>query len=209
MTGKRSESSETRARLVQAALSTLRERGPGRFTLDAVAAEAGISKGGLLHHFPSKGALAEAVLRYRLERFEARVQEYLEQEPAGSGRWLRAYVRAAFDDEPVPIELWTLVMTLATEGASARAMLRGHSAPVATTPLCRWPTGRPSIRRHAVCGRLLDDARLRDAARKRPPARRHPRRTAAIDPIRAGHRRRLDRDQANAGMLLRLRATAV
>jgi AcrR family transcriptional regulator len=91
--------------------------------LDAVAAEAGISKGGLLHHFPSKGALAEAVLRYRLERFEARVQEYLEQEPAGSGRWLRAYVRAAFDEEPVPIELWTLVMTLATEGASARAML--------------------------------------------------------------------------------------
>ncbi|QCX26267.1 TetR/AcrR family transcriptional regulator [Nocardioides jishulii] len=31
-------------------------------TMDAVAARAGVSKGGLLYHFPSKDALAEAVL---------------------------------------------------------------------------------------------------------------------------------------------------
>ncbi|MEU6231726.1 TetR/AcrR family transcriptional regulator [Kitasatospora sp. NPDC047058] len=39
--------------------------------LDAVAAEAGVSKGGLLHHFPSKRALVQGVVERLADRFEA------------------------------------------------------------------------------------------------------------------------------------------
>lgn len=39
--------------------------------LDAVAVEAGVSKGGLLHHFPSKRALIQGVVERLADRFEA------------------------------------------------------------------------------------------------------------------------------------------
>nr|WP_202524355.1 TetR/AcrR family transcriptional regulator [Kitasatospora sp. SID7827] len=39
--------------------------------LDAVAVEAGVSKGGLLHHFPSKRALVQGVVERLADRFEA------------------------------------------------------------------------------------------------------------------------------------------
>ena len=49
----------TRDRILNAAESRLLAMGPAGLVLDAVAADAGISKGGLLYHFPSKEALVE------------------------------------------------------------------------------------------------------------------------------------------------------
>jgi AcrR family transcriptional regulator len=59
-------------------------------TLEAVAAEAGVSKGGLLYHFPTKDALLEALVQDWLDRFEADVEA-----EAGELGWARAYTRAA------------------------------------------------------------------------------------------------------------------
>ena len=42
---------DTRKRLLDAAAAVVRRDGAGALTLDAVAAEAGVSKGGLLYHF--------------------------------------------------------------------------------------------------------------------------------------------------------------
>ncbi|PTE20023.1 TetR/AcrR family transcriptional regulator, partial [Cereibacter changlensis JA139] len=42
----------TRRRLLDAADQLSRTVGPARLSLEAVAAEAGVSKGGLLYHFP-------------------------------------------------------------------------------------------------------------------------------------------------------------
>lgn len=61
-------STATRARLLDAAKQILVEQGAGRLTLDAVADLAGVSKGGLLYHFPSKAALVEG-LAERLREF--------------------------------------------------------------------------------------------------------------------------------------------
>ena len=44
----------TRERLLDAAARVASQEGYGAFTLEAVAAEAGTSKGGLLYHFASK-----------------------------------------------------------------------------------------------------------------------------------------------------------
>lgn len=52
----------TRDRLLDAAEALLAEGGPRALTLDAVAAAAEVSKGGLLYHFPSKDALVEGLL---------------------------------------------------------------------------------------------------------------------------------------------------
>jgi AcrR family transcriptional regulator len=66
---------QTRTRLLAAAARLIGEQGGARLTLDLVAHNAGISKGGLLHHYPTKDALVRgltnelaAVLRSRLNR---------------------------------------------------------------------------------------------------------------------------------------------
>jgi len=61
---------DTRRRLLEAAEALARRLGPGNLSLDAVAAEAGVSKGGLLYHFPSKTRLLEALVEQHLARLD-------------------------------------------------------------------------------------------------------------------------------------------
>jgi AcrR family transcriptional regulator len=79
---------ETRDKLLDAAARLLL-RDPSKLTLDAVAEEAGVSKGGLLYHFSSKEKLLDAVV----DRWEASFQERVGRtaEP-GPGGWTRAYL---------------------------------------------------------------------------------------------------------------------
>ena len=62
---------DTRRRILDAAQELARSTGPGNLSLDAVAAKAGVSKGGLLYHFPSKNRLMEALVEDHLSRFDA------------------------------------------------------------------------------------------------------------------------------------------
>ena len=62
-----------RQELLDAALAVIRRDGAQKLTLDAVAAEAGVSKGGVLYHFASKRALIEGVLDRWLDDREARL----------------------------------------------------------------------------------------------------------------------------------------
>lgn len=59
-----------RARILQAAGELAWESGPGSMALDAVAARAGVSKGGLLYHFPSKAKLLEALVEEFVREFD-------------------------------------------------------------------------------------------------------------------------------------------
>jgi AcrR family transcriptional regulator len=72
--------------------------GAAHMTLDAVAERAALSKGGLIYHFPTKGALLEAMVARLLERFKERQAMAALSLPAGSKRELAAYVMAALTD---------------------------------------------------------------------------------------------------------------
>ncbi|GAA0037329.1 TetR/AcrR family transcriptional regulator [Brevibacterium metallidurans] len=61
-------SSDTKEKLLDAFDALLEQHGTAGATLDAVAAEAGVSKGGLLYHFGSKAKLVEGSLE-RLRRY--------------------------------------------------------------------------------------------------------------------------------------------
>jgi AcrR family transcriptional regulator len=63
----------TRERLLDAAAVVVRRDGAQALTLDAVAAEAGVSKGGLLYHFKAKRDLLDAMLEGWLEEFAAEI----------------------------------------------------------------------------------------------------------------------------------------
>jgi AcrR family transcriptional regulator len=60
-----------REELLDAAIAVIRRDGARALTLDAVAAEAGVSKGGLLYHFGSKRALVDGLLERWLDDFES------------------------------------------------------------------------------------------------------------------------------------------
>jgi len=60
--------------------------GVARLTLDAVAAEAGVSKGGLLYHFRSKEALITAMIAAYLDDFDGQLARLAEREPAPGDR---------------------------------------------------------------------------------------------------------------------------
>jgi AcrR family transcriptional regulator len=62
-----------REELLDAAIAVIRRDGAQRLTLDAVAAEAGASKGGVLYHFGSKRALIDGLLDRWLDDREARL----------------------------------------------------------------------------------------------------------------------------------------
>jgi len=81
---------DTRKRLLDAAASVVRRDGAKALTLDAVAAEAGVSKGGLLYHFKTKRDLLDAMLEGWLEEFGAEIAAAEE----GKG-FARGYVKAS------------------------------------------------------------------------------------------------------------------
>jgi AcrR family transcriptional regulator len=85
--------------LILAAARLIVTQGAGALTLDAVAATAGVSKGGLLHHFPSKDALIQGMIEHLTLSFLHRQDVLLAREAVGTpGRWLRAYIDISFAD---------------------------------------------------------------------------------------------------------------
>jgi len=70
-------SERSRAAAIQAALTIISRDGPGQLTFDAISRESGISKGGLMHQFQTKGNVLKALLEHRTEYFENFSRDYL------------------------------------------------------------------------------------------------------------------------------------
>jgi AcrR family transcriptional regulator len=62
-------------------------------TLDAVAKEAGVSKGGLLYHFASKDELITAMLEQCATRIQKTIEARMAVDANPRGRWFRALVQ--------------------------------------------------------------------------------------------------------------------
>lgn len=82
----------SRERILSAAADVAREAGAGNLSLDAVAARAGVSKGGLLYNFPTKAALMRALVESFLAKFEGELDTATEGPDAGDDL-LSAYIK--------------------------------------------------------------------------------------------------------------------
>jgi AcrR family transcriptional regulator len=85
-------------KLLDAAEAVVVRQGIGNLTLDAVAAEAGISKGGLLYHFPGKEKLVEAMVQRVADHWRKNFQEAYSVIPEGPGRIVRAMLNTCMAD---------------------------------------------------------------------------------------------------------------
>jgi AcrR family transcriptional regulator len=84
--------------LLDATEAVVARQGIANLTLDAVAAEARMSKGGLLHHFPSKDRLVEALVIRTAEGWRSCYTEAYERTPKGPGRMARALLDHCLSD---------------------------------------------------------------------------------------------------------------
>lgn len=87
-----------REAMLDAAESVVVSGGAARLTLDAVARAAGVSKGGVMYHFPSKEALLQALISRAIERSHEARDTQRGKLPAQAGQELLAYVRASVGD---------------------------------------------------------------------------------------------------------------
>lgn len=90
----------TRAQILEAAIETAQETGAANFTLDAVVSRLVFSKGALLHHFPNKAALLEAVIDHIGQAFVDDIRAEAALDPQPYGREARAYLRATIKNAP-------------------------------------------------------------------------------------------------------------
>jgi AcrR family transcriptional regulator len=86
-------------------------------TLDLTAEVAGISKGGLLYHFPHKEALIQGMIQYYLERFNADFNTAADEGGASAGRWTHAYLHTTYEDNQRNPHEFGLLAAVATNPA--------------------------------------------------------------------------------------------
>ena len=84
--------------LIDSAEVVVTRDGVARLTLEAVAREAGLSKSGLLHHFPSKESLIDAMVDRTVVQWSQSVDEATEQQPAGPHRTARGMLQCCLGD---------------------------------------------------------------------------------------------------------------
>ncbi|MBR8742084.1 TetR/AcrR family transcriptional regulator [Nocardiopsis sp. MG754419] len=100
----------TRARLLDAAVGCLAERGVSGATVGAVAERAGVSRGAAQHHFPTREELLLAALRHMVDGRGEDLRRRVENVPAGPGR-TEAVVQLVVDafsgpDFDAALQLW-------------------------------------------------------------------------------------------------------
>ena len=73
--------SDTKGRIIDAAEEVVLRDGVARLTLDAAAAEAGLSKGGVLYHFPTRDALVAGMVEKIIREFDEDIDRRLDGDP--------------------------------------------------------------------------------------------------------------------------------
>ena len=88
----RAKAANTKAAILDAAAVVVERDGVAALTLERVADEAGVSKGGLLYHFANKADLVVAMLNRTLDRADDRLAELADAHDGAPGAFAHAYL---------------------------------------------------------------------------------------------------------------------
>jgi AcrR family transcriptional regulator len=91
-------SNSKRKTILIAASTVVKNNGVEKLTLEAVAKEAGVSKGGLLHHFPNKEALITGMVEELTNDFFTTLQDRAMSATVEKGKWSRAFTEVMSED---------------------------------------------------------------------------------------------------------------
>ena len=100
------DSQRTVSGILEAAERVIVRAGVEKATIDEVAREAGVSKGGVLHHFPSKEAIVIGLVGMLISKFEADVSARQALDPEPKGSFTRAFLQTATETDGHCIEVF-------------------------------------------------------------------------------------------------------
>jgi AcrR family transcriptional regulator len=148
-----------RDRILDAAEQLVSAAGASNLTLDAVAQTAGVSKGGLLYHYPSKEALLVAMLERYCEQIDARCDLARSALASDDGAaHLKSLVLGMLRSNAVRAELGTALLAAAANNPSLLDPVRQRYAEtvakLAADP-CSFP--RAAIVTLAVDGLMMGE----------------------------------------------------
>ncbi|WP_372721369.1 TetR/AcrR family transcriptional regulator [Novipirellula sp.] len=118
---------ETTDRILDSVMQLILHGGLPAVTLSAVCRKAGLSKGGLMHHFPSKEALVDAFLQQSVRDYLDLVQQAAGQHPAGAGKRAKAildlFLGEPSDSEPDANNDCAAVMVALIQGDGSKSLV--------------------------------------------------------------------------------------
>lgn len=117
----------TRLTLLEGATRAITSHGAG-VSLETIAHEAGVSKGGLLHHFPTKDELLIALAQHVAQEFVDRVEATIDPGDDQPGRLVRAYIRAVLDDLDLAENIRNEATLMAALGSIPEVMRRAQES---------------------------------------------------------------------------------
>lgn len=103
--------STTRDRILDALQEILVQEGGSAVTLEAVAAAAGVSKGGLLYHFPSK----EAMVTGLVARLAGQAEDEFSEAKATAGGVVRTFLHTSVPQSSDAAVYWSIIAALRSD----------------------------------------------------------------------------------------------
>ena len=101
--------------ILQAAADIVQRDGAGHLTIDAVAAEAGLSKGGVLYHFPNKRALLEGMLDTLIDSIDQRSTRHRDELNGQPGAVVRSLLDGEINQSPTEQAMSRAILAAAAE----------------------------------------------------------------------------------------------
>lgn len=152
-----------RDRILDAAERLILSRGVGQLSVEAVAAEAKVSKGGFFHHFATKDEMLVALIERLTARLNQETEAIAAKDPEPRGARLRAQIALAFDMDKASLDrLFALALAL-IEVASTMPQVVRHTRRMHAQILARdaaedIPIGRAALLQFALDGYALSQA---------------------------------------------------
>ena len=122
------ENFDTPSRILDSVMQLILHGGLPAVTLSAVCRQAQLSKGGLIHHYPTKEVLVAAFVQRAVDQYLAMINEVFDQHPGGQGRRATAFVDLFLGDptafEPGANRDCTAVMLALIQGRGRNLLAR-------------------------------------------------------------------------------------
>lgn len=114
-------------KILLAAAQVCTKHGASHLTLDRVAEQAALSKGGLLYHYPNKRALLEGMLNYLIDTTLQRQLRHRAQLKGSRRPFALSVLRGEIEQEPTELAMAQAILAVAAEDpkllADAKPML--------------------------------------------------------------------------------------
>lgn len=104
-----------RQRIIEQTIRLASIKGIDSISIQHIADSAGITKGGLFHHFANKKILIHEMMSQIIAQLDATVEHIIQNDPDEYGKFTRAYIQIALDKQGSTSPWNALAMTMLTD----------------------------------------------------------------------------------------------